>query len=90
MIATAGPRTALFADAVSFAVVALLLATASSLPRAKPEAVGWTTRLRMGLSYVRSHRQLRLLLTAQAMAFVFFADRDPDRGGVRNGDPGRR
>ena len=73
VVATAGPRTALFADAASFAAVAILLATASSLPRAKPETVGWVTRLRAGLSYVRSHRQLRLLLAAQAMAFVFFA-----------------
>ena len=73
VVATAGPRTALFADAASFGAVALLLATASSLPRAKPEVAAWTTRLRMGLSYVRSHRQLRLLLAAQAIAFVFFA-----------------
>jgi MFS family permease len=73
VVATAGPRTALFADAASFAAVALLLATASSLPRARPDSVRWTTRLRMGLSYVSSHRQLRLLLTAQAVAFVFFA-----------------
>lgn len=73
VVATAGLRTALFADAVSFAAVAVLLATATSLPRARPEAAGWATRLRRGLSYVRSHRQLRLLLTAQAMAFVFFA-----------------
>ncbi len=73
VVATAGPRTALFADAASFAAVALLIATASGLPRARPEVARWTTRLRMGLSYVRSHRQLRLLLAAQAMAFVFFA-----------------
>jgi MFS family permease len=73
VVATAGPRTALFADAASFAAVAVLLATASSLPRARPDSVRWTTRLRMGLSYVSSHRQLRLLLTAQAVAFVFFA-----------------
>lgn len=73
VVATAGPSTALFADAASFGAVALLLATASSLPRAKAEAVRWTTRLRNGVSYVRSHRQLRLLLTAQAVAFVFFA-----------------
>jgi MFS family permease len=73
VVATAGPRTALFADAASFAAVAVLLATASSLPRARPVAVRWTTRLRIGLSYVSSHRQLRLLLAAQAMAFVFFA-----------------
>jgi MFS family permease len=73
VVATAGPRTALFADAASFGAVALLLATASSLPRATPEVAGWATRLRAGLSYVRSHRQLRLLLAAQAMAFVFFA-----------------
>lgn len=73
VVATAGPRTALFADAASFGAVGLLLATASGLPRAKPEAARWTIRLRMGLSYVRSHPQLRLLLAAQAMAFVFFA-----------------
>jgi MFS family permease len=73
VVATAGPRTALLADAASFAAVAVLLATASSLPRAKPEAARWAVRLRRGLSYVRSHRQLRLLLTAQAMAFIFFA-----------------
>lgn len=73
VVATAGPRTALFADAASFGVVAVLLATASGLPRATPEAGRWTTRLRMALNYVRSHRQLRLLLAAQAMAFVFFA-----------------
>jgi len=73
VVATAGPRTALLADAASFAAVAVLLATASSLPRAKPDAAGWAVRLRRGLGYVRSHRQLRLLLTAQAMAFVFFA-----------------
>ena len=73
VVATGGPRTALLADAASFAAAALLLATTSSLPRAKPEVAGWTTRLRRGLQYVSSHRQLRLLLTAQAMAFVFFA-----------------
>jgi MFS family permease len=73
VVATAGPRTALFADAASFATVALLLATASTLPRARADAMRWRTRLRMGLRYVSSHRQLRLLLAAQAMAFVFFA-----------------
>jgi MFS family permease len=73
VVATAGPRTALFADAASFGAVALLLATASGLPRARAEAAGWMTRLRVGLSYVRAHRQLRLLLAAQAMAFLFFA-----------------
>jgi MFS family permease len=73
VVATAGPRTALFADAASFAAVALLLATASTLPRARPDAMRWRARLRMGLRYVSSHRQLRLLLAAQAMAFVFFA-----------------
>ncbi len=73
VVAVAGPRTALLADAASFAAVALLLATASGLPRARTEAAGWIARLRAGLGYVRSHRQLRLLLTAQAAAFIFFA-----------------
>lgn len=73
VVAAAGPRTALLADAASFAAVALLLATASGLPRARAQAASWIARMRAGLGYVSSHRQLRLLLTAQAIAFVFFA-----------------
>jgi MFS family permease len=72
VVAGAGAQTALFADAVSFAVVALLLATVSGLPRAQPEVAGWADRLRRALAYVRERPQLRLLIAAQAVAFVFF------------------
>ncbi len=72
IVAGAGPQTALFADAASFALVAVLLATASGLPRARPESAGWTTRLRRALAYVGERPQLRLLIGAQAVAFVFF------------------
>lgn len=73
VVATAGPRTALFADAVSFALVAILLATATGMPRTRTEVAGWTTRLRRALAYVGERPQLRLLIGAQAIAFVFFA-----------------
>ncbi len=71
VVAGAGPQTALFADAVSFALVAVLLATASGMPRTQPEASGWATRLRRALAYVGEQPQLRLLIGAQAIAFVF-------------------
>ena len=73
MVAGAGVQAALLADAASFLAVALLLATATALPRARPEADGVLERLRNGLQYVRRSPLLRRLLGAQALAFVFFA-----------------
>jgi MFS family permease len=72
LVAGAGVQVALFADAASFAVVALLLATASALPRPETEAGRWAERLRRGLRYVRDRPVLRRLLAAQGAAFVFF------------------
>jgi MFS family permease len=72
VVAAAGTRTALFASAVAFVLVAVLLATASGLPRALAEAAGWITRLRRALAYVGERPQLRLFLGAQAAAFIFF------------------
>jgi MFS family permease len=72
IVATAGAQTALFADAASFALVGVLLATASGMPHTRPGVAGWTTRLRRALSYVKEQPHLRLLIVAQAMAFVFF------------------
>jgi MFS family permease len=73
IVAGAGVETALFADAASFALVAVVLATASGMPRARPKEVGSTTGLlRRALNYVREQPQLRLLIGAQAIAFVFF------------------
>jgi predicted MFS family arabinose efflux permease len=73
VVAGAGAETALFADAASFLCVAALLASARGLPRAEPGSEGVLERLRAGLAHVRERPALRLLLAAQAAAFVFFA-----------------
>jgi len=73
LVAGAGPEAALFADAGSFLAVAALLATARGLPRPERGAERVLDRLRAGLTYVRERPALRLLLAAQAAAFVFFA-----------------
>jgi MFS family permease len=72
VVAHAGVATALWADAASFAVVALLLATARSLPAAERGEGGWAQRLRAAFDYVRGHKVLAGLLGAQASASVFF------------------
>jgi MFS family permease len=73
VVAGAGTQAALLADAGSFAVVALLLATAAGLPPAREEGSGWRERLRLALRYVAARPQLRTLIGAQAVAFAFFA-----------------
>lgn len=73
VVAGAGVRTGLLADAVSFAAVAVLLATASGLPAGTASELPWAERLRLGFQYVRERIQLRRLLAAQSAAFVFFA-----------------
>src|SRR3954449_7154203 len=72
VVAQAGVSTALWADAASFAVAALLLAGARALPAAEPAEGGWVVRLRAALGYVREQRLLSGLLLAQAVAMVFF------------------
>jgi MFS family permease len=73
LIATAGAPAALWLDAASFALVALLLwglsATADG-PAAPGD--GAFARLREGARYVRDDPRLRRLLGAQAFALVFF------------------
>ena len=73
VVAGAGVQVALAADAVSFLIVAALLATARGLPAPEAEAAGVLDRLREGVSYVRRNPLLRRLMGAQALAFVFFA-----------------
>jgi MFS family permease len=72
VVAGAGVQVALYADAGSFAVVALLVASARALPRPEIEAGRWRERLRRGLQYVRERPVLRRLLAAEGAAFVFF------------------
>lgn len=73
VVAGAGVSTALLLDAASFFIIAILLARARGLPQAELEREPWRTRVRDGLAYVRSNRPLRILIGAQAAAFVFFA-----------------
>ena len=63
---------ALYVDVVSFLIVAAVLALTRSLPQVKAEPTSWRERLRDGLSYVSSRRPLAALISAQAIAFVFF------------------
>jgi MFS family permease len=73
LVAGAGVQEALLADAASFLVVAIVLASARRLPRPEPEAAGWTQRLRNGLRYTRERPVVGMLLGAETAAFVFLA-----------------
>jgi MFS family permease len=71
VVAGAGVQVALYADAVSFAIVAVMLAVAR-LPRIEIERASWGQRLRDGLRYVRERPVLSRLLAAEGAAFLFF------------------
>jgi predicted MFS family arabinose efflux permease len=73
LVAGAGVQEALLADAASFLVVAIVLASAGRLPRPQPEAAGWRQRLRNGLRYTRERPVVGMLLGAETAAFVFLA-----------------
>src|SRR3954451_11795363 len=72
LVAEFGLATALLADAASFLVIAVLLASARNLPAATLEHQPWRERLGDGLRFVRRHRPIRLLLGGQAVALVLF------------------
>jgi len=72
-VAGFGVQSALLLDAVSFYVVAWILFTAGTMPQAEPEAGRMRDRVRAGLAYIRGEALLRRILTAQGLAFVFFA-----------------
>jgi MFS family permease len=73
IVAGFGVQTALLLDAVSFYAIAWILYGAGTLPQAEPEPGLVRERVRAGVAYIREHRTLRRLLTAQGMAFIFFA-----------------
>jgi len=73
VVAGFGVQSALLLDAVSFYAIAWILLTAGDLPQAAPDPGLVRERVRAGLAYIREHRTLRRLLTAQGAAFVFFA-----------------
>jgi MFS family permease len=72
-VAGLGVQTALLLDACSFYVIAWILFTAAALPQAEPEPGRTRDRVKAGFAYLREHPVLRLLLTAEGAAFVFFA-----------------
>jgi len=73
IVAGFGVPAALLLDAVSFYVIAWLLLTAGPLPQAEPEPGKMRERVRAGIAYLREQKTLRRLLTAQGIAFIFFA-----------------
>jgi MFS family permease len=73
IVAGFGVSTALLLDAASFYVIAWILLTAGSLPRAEPEPGRMRERVRAGIAYIQEKVVLRRLLIAQGAAFVFFA-----------------
>jgi predicted MFS family arabinose efflux permease len=72
VVAHAGVSAALWADAASFALVALMFAAARSLPPGERAEGGWRRRLRQAFDYVRGRRLLLGILIAQALASLFF------------------
>jgi MFS family permease len=73
VVAGFGVQTALLLDAVSFYVIAWVLLTAGTMPRAEPEPGRMRDRVRAGVAYIREKVVLRRLLAAQGAAFIFFA-----------------
>jgi len=74
LVAGGGVATALWLDAVSFLLVAMLLAWRGALiPSAPADDEGaWSQRMRNGLAYVRDEPVLHRLIGGQALAYVFF------------------
>jgi MFS family permease len=68
-----GVGAALFLNAASFYVVALILVTAGKMPRAEAEEGDTMARVRAGISYLRRQFALRRLLIAESLAFIFFS-----------------
>jgi len=73
VVAGVGVQSALLLDAASFYAIAWILFTVGSMPQAEPEPGRMRERVRAGVAYIRGQATLRRLLTAQGVAFVFFA-----------------
>ena len=72
VVAGASVEAALWADAISFGIVAMVIGGAKGIPRIELEAERIMQRLRDGYRYVRERPALARLLTAESAAFVFF------------------
>jgi MFS family permease len=73
VVAGIGVQAALYLNAASFYVVAVIVVTAGVLPRAEPEEGGTWDRVKAGVAYVRDQARLRRVLIAQGLAFIFFS-----------------
>jgi MFS family permease len=72
LIAAFGLPTALLVDALSFLVIAIVLAATRGLPQIEVEHEPWRRRLNDGLAFVRQHRPIRSLLAGQSVALLLF------------------
>jgi MFS family permease len=72
VVAGLGISTALVLDAVSFALIAALLGATGGLPDARPEPEQWVARVREGFRHAWRDPFVRVLLTGQAFALIFF------------------
>ncbi|MBS1678465.1 MAG: MFS transporter [Actinobacteria bacterium] len=73
VVAGIGVQAALYLNAASFYLVALIIVTAGVLPRAEPEEGGTWDRIKAGVAYLREQARLRRVLIAQGLAFIFFS-----------------
>lgn len=73
VVAAFSVQAALLLNAASFLLVAILLYTTRGLPRPELDPGRMRDRLRRGFAYLVQSPALRGLITAQAVAFVFFA-----------------
>jgi MFS family permease len=73
VVAGIGVQAALFLNAASFYIVALIILTAGVLPRAEPEEGSTWARVKAGVAYLREQARLRRLLITQGLAFAFFS-----------------
>jgi predicted MFS family arabinose efflux permease len=71
-VSLSSTTTALWVDAASFALIAIVLVTTSRLPRAHGEPERFVARIRGGLRYVRESRPVRFLLAGQSIALILF------------------
>lgn len=72
LVAASGVAPALLVDALSFGLIAVLMATARGLPAADAATAGLVSRIREGLTHAWRHRPARVLLGGQAVALVLF------------------
>ena len=72
LIGTVGIAMAFYVDAVSFLVIAVLLAATRNLPAVEVSHEPFRERLSAGLRYARTQPLVRVLLGGEALALVLF------------------